>query len=121
MLGTLHALDPTLTIVDQSRQPAREAREAATLAARTAPAGEDSAHRLDPAAASAALDRFIRDYERKWLDESIPALAGHTPRQAAADPTRRGDLIRLLDSFPTHHDNPGTMNSDRLRTTLGLR
>ncbi len=67
-----------------------------------------------------ALDRFIRDYERKWLDEPIPALAGHTPRQAAADPTRRGDLIRLLDSFP-HHDRPGTMNPDRLRAALDMR
>ncbi len=123
VLDTLQVLDPTLTIVDQSRQPARDAREAATLAARTAPAGEDSAHQLDPSdpAIAAALDRFIRDYEQKWLDESIPALAGHTPRQAAADPTRRGDLIRLLNSFPTHHDNPGTMNPDRLRTALGLR
>ncbi|WP_328993247.1 hypothetical protein OG394_02950 [Kribbella sp. NBC_01245] len=34
------------------------------------------------------------------LDESIPALAGATPRQAAGDPTRRDDLIKLLDSFP---------------------
>jgi hypothetical protein len=123
VLGTLHALDSTLTVVDQSRQPARDAREAAALATRTAPTGEDSAHRLDPAdpAVAAALDQFIRDYEQKWLDESIPALAGHTPRQAAADPTRRGDLIRLLDSFPAHHDNPGTMNPDRLRAALDLR
>jgi hypothetical protein len=103
VLDAVHLLDPTLTIVNQSRQPARDAREAATLAARTAPASEDSAHRLDPAdpAVAAALNRVIRDYEQKWLDEPIPALAGHTPRQAAADPTRRGDLIRLLDSFPT--------------------
>lgn len=131
VLATVHALDPTLTMVDQSRQPARDAREAATLAARTAPAGEDPAHSdpahsdpaLDPAdpAVAAVLDQFIRDYEQKWLDDPIPALAGHTPRQAAADPTRRGDLIRLLDSFPAHHDNPGTMNPDRLRTALHLR
>lgn len=112
-----------LTIVNQSRQPARDAREAAILAARTAPAGEDSAHRLDPAdpAVAVTLDRFIGDYEQKWLDEPIPALAGHTPRQAAADPTRRGDLMRLLDSFPTSHDTPATMNLDRLRTALDLR
>ena len=128
VLDTLHSLDPTLTLVNQSRQPARDAREAATLAARTAPAGEASAHRLDPAdpdpadpELAAVLERFIRDYEQKWLDEPIPALAGHTPRQAAADPTRRGDLIRLLDSFPTSHDNPGMMNPDRLRTALELR
>lgn len=128
VLDTLHTLDPTLTIVNQSRQPARDVREAAALAAHPAPAGEDSAHldpahRLDPAdpEVAAMLDRFIRDYEQKWLDEPIPALAGHTPRQAAADPTRRADLIGLLDSFPTtQHDNPGTMNPDRLRTALDL-
>ncbi len=119
VLDTVRPLEPTLTIVDQSRQPARDAREAARLAA---PAGEDSVHRLDPAdpEIAAALDRFIRDYEQKWLDETIPALAGHTPRQAAADPTRRGDLIRLLDSFPTRH-GPGTMSPDRLRAALDLR
>ncbi|MGH3770877.1 MAG: SEC-C metal-binding domain-containing protein [Pseudonocardiaceae bacterium] len=128
VLDTVRPLEPTLTIVNQSRQPARDAREAATLAAHTAPADEDparldSAHRLNPAdpEIAAALDRFIRDYEQKWLDEPIPALAGHTPRQAAADPTRRGDLIRLLNFLPTHHDNPGTMSPDRLRAALDLR
>ena len=38
--------------------------------------------------------------ERRWLDESVPALAGLTPRQAAADPTRRDELRRLIASFP---------------------
>ncbi|MGH3780656.1 MAG: YecA family protein [Pseudonocardiaceae bacterium] len=130
VLDTVHPLDSTLTIVNQSRQLARDAREAAALAARTAPASEDHsdpahsnpADRLDLAdpEVGAALDRFIRDYEQKWLDETIPALAGRTPRQAAADPTRRGDLIRLLDSFPTHNDKPRTMNPDRLRAALDL-
>jgi tetratricopeptide (TPR) repeat protein len=121
VLNTLHPLDPTLTVIDQSRQPARDVREAAALPARATPSDEDATHQLDPAVAAAALDQFIRDYERKWLDEPIPALAGYTPRQAAADPTRRGDLVRLLDSFPNHHGNPGTMNPDRLRTALDLR
>lgn len=49
VLDTLQALDPTLTIVNQSRQPARDIREAATLAAQAAPVGEDSARWLDPA------------------------------------------------------------------------
>ncbi len=122
VLDTLQALDPTLTIVNQSRQPARDAREAATLATHAAPMGEDSGHWLDPSDPEVAVvvDQFIRDYEQKWLDEPIPALAGYTPRQAASDPTRRGDLIGLLDSFPTQHDNPGTMNPDRLRTALDL-
>ncbi len=87
----------------------------------TTPADEDPAHERDPAVAAAALARSIRDYEQKWLDQPIPALAGRTPRQAAADPTRRGDLIRLLDCLPAHADNPGTMDPDRLRAALELR
>lgn len=114
VLDTLHKLDPTLIVVDETRQPAHEA-------AASTPSGViEPLDAADPEIA-AALDGFVRDYERKWLDEPIPALAGHTPRQAAADPTRRGDLIRLLDSFPTHRDNPGLMNPDRLRAALDLR
>lgn len=114
-LDTLRKLDPTLTIVEESRQPARDTREAAALTNRSHSGGDP----VDPRAA-AVLDQFIRDYERKWLDEPIPALAGHTPRQAAADPTRRDDLIRLLDSFPSHPDQPGLMSPDRLRAALSL-
>ncbi|PRC52878.1 hypothetical protein C6A85_56680, partial [Mycobacterium sp. ITM-2017-0098] len=68
---------------------------------------------------AALLDAMILDYEAKWLDESIPALDGHTPRQAADAPTRRPDLIRLLDSFPTDAGRHA-MNADRLRAALGL-
>jgi tetratricopeptide (TPR) repeat protein len=120
VLDTLRKLDPTLTIVEESRESVHDTREAAALAARN-PSG--AAEPLDPTApeVAALLDRTVRDYERKWLDEPIPALAGHTPRQAAADPTRRDDLIRLLESFPTHEGNPGVMNPDRLRAALDLR
>jgi len=55
-----------------------------------------------------------------WLDEPIPALSGHTPRQCAEDPTRRPDLIRLLDSFPPDTGAPGLMSPERLRSALGL-
>jgi hypothetical protein len=123
VLDTLRMLDPTLTIVDQSRRPARDTREATALAAATRSAGENPASTVDPTSPElvAALDQFIRDYEQRWLDLPIPVLAGYTPRQAAAEPTRRDDLIRLLDSFPSQHDNPGTMDPDRLRTALNLR
>jgi tetratricopeptide (TPR) repeat protein len=120
VLNALQKLDPTLTVVEESREPVRDTREAATLATRTPPGAVEPLDPADPAAA-AALDEFIRDYERKWLDEPIPVLAGHTPRQAAADPTRRDDLNRLLDSFPAHRDSPGVMNPDRLRAALDLR
>jgi tetratricopeptide (TPR) repeat protein len=116
VLETLRTLDTTLTVLNQTRQSAREAGAFAAAS----PSVRSTAAPVAPEVA-AVLDQYIRDYERKWLDEPIPALAGHTPRQAAADPTRRSDLIRLLDSFPHDHNNPGVMNPDRLRSALDLR
>lgn len=109
VLGVLRNLDPALTIVEESRQPVRDTRDAAALAASTPSEGAEP---LDPAGpeVAAVLEKVVCDYERKWLDEPIPALAGCTPRQAAADPTRRDDLVRLIDSFPAHRDDPGLMN-----------
>ena len=46
--------------------------------------------------------------------EAIVSLA------AADDPTRRGDLIRLLATFPSGEAACGGMDADRLRTALGL-
>jgi hypothetical protein len=40
--------------------------------------------------------RMLADYDRKFLEDSIPALDGMTPRQAAASPTHRGKLIALM-------------------------
>ena len=34
--------------------------------------------------------------DREWLDTSVPALAGKTPRAAATDPQLRPELLRLL-------------------------
>ena len=105
-------------MVDESRRPVRDTREAAELAAQL-PAGENA---LDPDdhEVAAMLDEFVREYEANWLDEPIPALDGHTPRQAADDPTRRSDLIKLLDSFPADDGTPGRMSADRLRSALGV-
>ena len=74
----------------------------------------------DPAV-RAVLEQFILEQEQRWLDESIPALEGRTPREAAADPIGREQLIQLLDSFPgPTPDNPGTFDPERLRRALGL-
>ena len=118
VLTTLVRLDPTMRVLDDSRRPIRDAREAAELAAQL-PVAEDALDPADPEVAE-MLDEFIREYEAKWLDEPIPALDGHTPRQAADDPTRRGDLIKLLDSFPADEGTPGRMSAERLRSALGL-
>jgi hypothetical protein len=67
------------------------------------------------------LEQHILEMERRWLDESIPALGGRTPREAAADPIGREELSQLLDSFPgPKPDNPGTFDPQRLREALGL-
>ena len=120
VLATLARLDPAMQVLDDTRQPMRDTREAAKLAQQQAPAGAGVVDPTDPEMA-ALLDRLIRHYETKWLDEPIPALDGHTPRQAADDPTRRADLLKLLDSFPAGAAAHGGMDADRLRDALGLR
>ncbi|MGB9224514.1 MAG: hypothetical protein WCB80_14755, partial [Mycobacterium sp.] len=120
VLATLARLDPAMEALDDLRRPLRDVREAADLAKQLPMAGEDALDPDDPELA-ALLDEFVRDYETKWLDEPIPALDGHTPRQAADDPTRRGDLIKLLDTFPAGEAARGGMDADRLRAALGLR
>lgn len=117
VLGALIELDGGLTITADERTPARTADE---VMARV-PAGRPDARVLDPTdpALAGVLAEVVAQYEQAWLDESIPALDGFTPRQAAADPTRRPDLVRLLDSFP-ESDDPGLMSPARLRRALGL-
>ena len=124
VLATLRTLARSLTIIDEVRRPAHEINDSMGRAGHPpSNGGETSTNGLDPSDPELAvvLGQITRQYEQAWLDDSIPALAGQTPRQAAADPTRRPDLIRLLDSFPPDEDRPGTMNPDRLRNALGLQ
>lgn len=106
VLAELGRLDPAMTVLEESRRPISE----------VTPPSRELLEPDDPEIL-AAMDEFMRDYETRWLDESIPALHGLTPRQAADDPTRRGDLLKLLDSFPATERG---MNADRLRAALGM-
>lgn len=57
-----------------------------------------------------ALDEHMAEMEEQWLDLSIPALGGATPREAVADPQLRGELEALLDDFEwsaRQHTGPG--------------
>lgn len=65
----------------------------------------------------AALDEVIREHEQRWIDESIPALDGLTPREARDHPTGRAALEELLASFPV---TAGGFDPDRLRELLDL-
>jgi hypothetical protein len=66
----------------------------------------------------------VQQQELRWLDESIPALQGLTPREAAADPTRREDLVALLRDFELRGrsmpEGAMSFDPDRLRRALGL-
>ena len=55
------------------------------------------------------LEKVRERFEERWCDESVPALGGVTPRQAADDPSRRDALVRLIDSF---EDDPGPTGRD---------
>ena len=111
-LTALAALDPFAMVLSDEREPVEELADLADHAPPGAMASDD------PRLAEAQAE-FIRHYETRWLDESIPALGGCTPREAADDPTRRPDLVRLLDSFPVIDDG-SAMNVVRLRAALGL-
>ena len=120
VLATIRALDPSVTVLRETREPAGDVRAVQRLAARS-PA--TPATFIDPAAdpaIAAALEEMARRYEAAWLEEPIPALAGHTPRECAKDPSRRPDLIRLLDSFPQDTGQPGTMSPARLPAASGV-
>jgi hypothetical protein len=68
------------------------------------------------------VEQVCDQLERRWCDEPVPALNGLTPRQAAADPTRRPGLVRLINSFEGQPLPAGaiTMRPERLRRHLGL-
>jgi len=117
VLSVVRELDPSATVVSETREPAGSVEDIARLKAEHPSPGEA----LDPQSPelAAVLEQFTRQYEQAWLDEPIPALSGRTPRECAADPTRRPDLIRLLDTFPDV-EAPGAMSPARLRAALGL-
>jgi len=48
------------------------------------------------------LDHLARHY-RSWLDEKIPALDDHTPREAAGDAALRPRLVDLIEGLEGHY------------------
>lgn len=72
-----------------------------------------------PPEAAAALEDYMIDYERAWVDRSLPALGGLTPRQAVDDPRHRPDLDDLLEEI-ADRAAPGLMSPTRIRELLGL-
>lgn len=77
-----------------------------------------------PAEMLEALNEHMADYEERWLDMSIPALGGATPREAVDDPRLSDELEALLDDFDwsaRRHNGPGRgMDARRIRNLLGI-
>jgi len=67
--------------------------------ARAGHAGEPSPREAIPAEMVAGLRQFREQHMRGWIDESIPALGGLTPRDAAQHPASRRKLETLLKEF----------------------
>jgi len=106
---------PGIEVVEESRLPITSPRDFEHLTG-TAPESEPI-----PPEARDALAAMMREKEEAWLDEEIPLLDGLTPRQAAADPTRREDLVALLTSFEQPvGEGMTSFDPDRLRRLLGL-
>ena len=84
------------------------------------PSPADQAELLEDPSVRAAVEEHLARYETEWLDTPIPALKDLTPREAAANPIAREDLIRLLATFPEVPDGEIGMSPGRLREALGL-
>ena len=131
LLGTVTSAVPDATVVADERTDPREAMLRARLHPEIdeddeAAFGSDLDHENEPVPPEVedALEDFIRQKEMAWVDESIPALGGLTPRQALDDPTRREDLLTLLremDDRPAAHPGGGRgFEASRIRALLGL-
>lgn len=124
VLAAIRAALADAVVVSDERTPM----DAATLTKRKELEDDPSPHGADvvdpwtddPEATKALMEMRER-YELRWCDESIPALGGFTPREAAADPTRREGLLRLIAGFEGLSP-PGavTMRPARLRELLDL-
>ncbi len=74
-----------------------------------------------PEIPEADLDHIREQNEDRWLSEHVPAFDGLTPPQAVDDPTRRDDVIKLIDSFERHPViGFAPYDFNRLRAKLGL-
>ncbi len=123
VLATIETELPEAKVVSDERIPmdVNSMRRRAELKRQLFPDRDDRESALDDAAMAEVRVTLRNRFEERWCDQSIPALDGYTPREAADDPTRLGDLERLIASFEGA-SQPGsvTMRPERLRELLGL-
>lgn len=113
VLAELRAALPDVPVLSEQREPVRWS---------DAPPPTSSPATAPVQVPTEAILELLDRQERRWCDEQVPALGGRTPWQAAADPTRRDELIRLIASFPEIDPASGafSLRPARLRQLLGL-
>ena len=84
----------------------------------------NSERELPPPEILAKMREYREQHMTRWLDDSIPALGGMTPREAVGNPKQRKALEVLLKSFE-HSEarlpEEERIDIGRLRRALGLR
>jgi hypothetical protein len=80
-----------------------------------------------PAPSGPEVDAFLQNYRRqwaeKWVDESVPALQGRSPRQAVSDAEGRRQVEVLLREFEYHEAKlppAQAFDMNEIRRELGL-
>ncbi|MBN2084539.1 MAG: hypothetical protein JW748_04890 [Anaerolineales bacterium] len=66
-------------------------------------------------------DKMRRKFSAEWPDQSIPALNGLTPRQAAADPVARIQLEALLKGMETRNARMEAAGKRPVMDAAGIR
>jgi hypothetical protein len=73
-----------------------------------------------PAEIAQALAEHARQLEQEWVNGSVPALGGLTPREALSSPRWRVELAELLRDFDMMARDDTGMNPENLREMLGI-
>ncbi|MGH3518514.1 MAG: SEC-C metal-binding domain-containing protein [Haloechinothrix sp.] len=111
----LHPAAPNARLISESSVPMEDlfGTEPSAGGAPATMSSEEHEHLLEQAA---------REHERRWVDESIPALGGRTPREAVAQGGAAwAELNALLDDLDWTNRRQGGqgMSAERIRKLLG--
>lgn len=105
---------------DRSFRTVREALREKPVATEGNPKSE-----LPPEFKERVIGEHLEAHYRDWPDTSLPALDGHTPREAARDPVLRDRLVDLLKCFANVEERKRRKEEpaydvSRLKAELGI-
>ena len=83
------------------------------------PSPEVKSNRLPPDVESEVLRQVSERYYRQWMDMSVPALDGRTPRHAARLKTQKAKVVELLKDIE-NSENARARNEGRQPVDFGF-